>query len=686
MNRNKNKLLALTLALALPVSFLAACGTTQKEKKDTVSTAEIDAIAQAASSLLPSHGSTEGKEETVYVIADAAGAPQRTIVSAWLKNPEETDTITDRAELSNIQNVKGDESYTVAGDGSLIWDAQGRDIYYQGDSQQELPLAVHIDYRLDGREVTPEELAGASGRLEMTFSYENKASRQEKIGGKDVTIYQPFVVVSCLVLDASKASAVEVSNGTLINSGEQMIVAGMAMPGLKESLGLEELKDADGKKLDADLPETVTISADVTDFSLLTTVTLVENALLSDLDLENVDSFEELKSSVNELTDASAQLVNGAGSLYDGTRSLSGGTGALVNGAVELDAGARTVASNMGDLYQGLLSLKEGAGSLKDGLGTLSDSAPALTAGMADLQAGAHQLSDSFPALKEGADALTAGLSQVSAGAAGIQAGADQLSEKLGEAGEVLTEALTAIGGNEQQAAGLLAAYMQSHPDGDENGELSAVLGLLGGNAETFAAVSGLGDQMKEAQAALADISAGAGNIAGSTGEGGALGGGAASLSGGIGQAAGGAGSLAAGADTLSEKAAALPGGMRQLYDGAAELEQGVSTAAAGAGQLCDGANALAAGAGELKGGAQSLSGGVAQVMEGASALLSGMSKFDTDGVKVLSQLFEDDAQGFMDRLRALQDYGREYDNFSGLAEGMPGMVRFIIRTDSIGE
>ncbi len=682
MNGKMKKLLALLLVLCLSVGCLAACGQSGSQTEPDVSTAEIDAIAEAASSLLPTHGSTEGKEETVYVIADALGQPERTIVSAWLKNPEEADTISDRADLSDIQNVKGDESFTQAADGSLVWAAQGRDIYYQGDSDKELPLAVHVDYKLDGKEVTPEELEGASGHLEMTFSYENKASRQEKIGGEDVTIYQPFVAVSCLVLDASKASSVEVTNGTMINSGEQVIVAGVAMPGLKESLGLDELEDADGEKLDAEVPDTVTINADVNDFSLLTTVTLVENALLNDLDLEDVDSFDELKSSINKLTDASTQLVDGAGSLYDGTKTLSGGTDALTAGAVELDAGARTIATNMQDLSAGLDSIQAGAGALKDGLNALNGSVPDLMDGLSGLDNGAHSLNDNIPALASGVEAVKGGLSQVNTGAVGIQAGAGQLSDELGTAGEALTGALKAIGANEQKAAELMSAYISEHPDDN----LSTALSLLQGNTETFNSASSLSGQLKDAQAALAGISAGAGSIAGSTGEGGELEQGVQALAAGVSKLSDGAAALTAGADTLSEKTAALPGSVEQLSDGANKLADGAATAAVGAKQLSDGANSLAAGASELKNGSQSLSDGVLQVMNGASSLLDGLRTFDGDGVKVLSRLFEQDAQGFMDRLRAVQAFGEEYDNFSGLADGMPGMVRFIIRTDSIGE
>ena len=240
MNTKYKRFLSLVLAGALMVSCLTGCGSSaQGNAADQVSTAEADALAEAASSLLRFHGSAEGKEETVYVIADANGNPTRTIVSAWLKNPEETDTITDRSTLTGIENVKGSETYTTDANGDLVWQADGSDIYYQGSSDAPLPITANITYTLDGVDVTPELLEGATGHLVMTFHYINHTAAERVVNGKSVTLYQPFAVVSGAMLDNSKVSNVEVTNGKVINSGDQTIVVGLAMPGLKESLGLD---------------------------------------------------------------------------------------------------------------------------------------------------------------------------------------------------------------------------------------------------------------------------------------------------------------------------------------------------------------------------------------------------------------------------------------------------------------
>ena len=55
-------------------SCLAGCGA-QQEAKTPDAPAEADLVTEAAVSLLGSHSDTAGKEETVYVIADADGSP-----------------------------------------------------------------------------------------------------------------------------------------------------------------------------------------------------------------------------------------------------------------------------------------------------------------------------------------------------------------------------------------------------------------------------------------------------------------------------------------------------------------------------------------------------------------------------------------------------------------------------------
>ncbi len=99
------------------------------------------------------------KEETVYVISDANGNPNKVIVSDWIKNTKDAKKIKDISNLKDVETVKGDNSYTINEKNSYEWDANGSDIYYKGTGTAELPVGVNIVYMLDGKETSPKELA-----------------------------------------------------------------------------------------------------------------------------------------------------------------------------------------------------------------------------------------------------------------------------------------------------------------------------------------------------------------------------------------------------------------------------------------------------------------------------------------------------------------------------------------------
>lgn len=76
------------------------------------------------------------KDETVYVLSGADGSVQKIIVSDWLRNTLGKDEIYDSSDLDNVENVKGSETYSMNGDNMRVWNAQGNDIYCQGNIDQ----------------------------------------------------------------------------------------------------------------------------------------------------------------------------------------------------------------------------------------------------------------------------------------------------------------------------------------------------------------------------------------------------------------------------------------------------------------------------------------------------------------------------------------------------------------------
>lgn len=404
----KNKrLLSLGLVIAMTASVCSCGNNKETENYMAEETAEesIEAAGIAKEAVSRSSGKDAEKEETVYVNANASGEVKEITVSSWLKNGEGASELTDVTKLTDVVNVKGDETFERDGD-TYIWAAEGRDIYYQGKTSEMLPVNVKVTYYLNGEEIAPEELAGKSGKVKIRFDYENLSRQQATIGGKETELCVPFVAASTMVLDSDRFVNVEVENGKILSDGKNTIVAGVAMPGLYESLDLLNLEGFE----EIDIPEYVEVTADVTDFKLAMTATVLLPDVLSRLNTDDMDGFDDLKDDMEELNDATYELIDGCIELDDGVQELKDNMPDLWEGAVDLDDGAVELHDGAWELDNGAQDLKDGADKLNDGAKVLREGAKELDAGTGTLQAGAGLLNDNMPKLKGGVDQLAAGL------------------------------------------------------------------------------------------------------------------------------------------------------------------------------------------------------------------------------------------------------------------------------------
>lgn len=349
------------------VASTEATGTEEVEEKEEENSLEEELLGNASVSK-----KDIDKEETVYLMSDASGNVDSTIVVNHLYNKDGKDTIEDSSSLSDIENVKGDETFTQDGE-SIKWQADGNDIYYQGTASAEAPVSQKVTYYLDGKEIAPEELAGKSGKVTIHFDYINNTEYTETVNGEKVTVSVPFAAMTALMLDDS-FSNVEVTNGEVKENNGSSIVIGYALPGFADSLGVD---DSDFSE-DVTIPEYFEVTADVEDFSLSTAMTFVVNASnYVGVDGASLDSVDEL---LDELTDATSQL-------QDGSAELSEGADALAEGAETLESGMST-------LKNGLSSYTEGANQINAGLNTLNGKVPDLSTGITTLNSSAKSLSD----------------------------------------------------------------------------------------------------------------------------------------------------------------------------------------------------------------------------------------------------------------------------------------------------
>lgn len=359
------------------------------EKNSTAVTAEADSttgsskdaddIADKLMDSVSLKDNDADKDESVYLISDANGNVNKTIVVDHLKNKDKKDTLEDASNLSDIENVKGKEKFTQSGD-KLTWQAGGKDIYYQGTATEEPPVTQKVTYYLDGKEISPEDLAGKSGKVKIRFDYTNTTSYTETVNGEKQTVSVPFAAITGLVLGDGFEN-IEVTNGKAEVSDSSSVVLGYALPGLKDSLGIKD-KDLDG---DVNIPEYMEMTADVENFSMPAAMTFVVNA--SDyVSTDGIDT-SDIDDMINDLKDASTQL-------QDGSKTLAEGTDTLSDGLSTLQSKLGTFASGVGTLKSGLKTYTDGVSTLSGGLNTLNSNVPTLSNGITTLNSSAKSLND----------------------------------------------------------------------------------------------------------------------------------------------------------------------------------------------------------------------------------------------------------------------------------------------------
>lgn len=274
------------------------------------------------------------KDESIYAKLENNGQVSKVIVSEHLQGTGDKETI-DRTKLENIKNINGDEKYTL-NDGKLVWESNGKDIYYQGQTREELPITLKITYYFNGEEKEIKDMLGKKGNVRMVLKYTNNDKHEEYINGKYTTLYTPFVVATTTILSNTNNSNIKVKNGKVVGNGTSSVVVLLSTPGLYESLKIDKLKGMDEAEISFD-----TESFELSSIYSVSTPKLVDK---SDLDIfNNIDglysSIDTLVSSSNKLRNGSNQLLDGANKLKEGVSKLKDGINTAYNGSKQITDG-----------------------------------------------------------------------------------------------------------------------------------------------------------------------------------------------------------------------------------------------------------------------------------------------------------------------------------------------------------
>lgn len=309
---------------------------------------------------------TVEKKETSYLILNADGSVQEQITSDWLHSDDGFDAVTDESDLSDIQNLKSDVMPEQSGN-TLKWTTDETDIYYQGKNSAQAPVGVSIEYTLDGKAVTADELKGQSGHLVATVKLTNNTGEEVTVNGKKRTVYTPFFTVAAAVLPSENFKNITTEHGLVESDSKTQVACYLAMPGMKEAVS--DLLPDSFDKLDDLMLDTLTLEADVTDCTVPTFL-FAAAPNLSDLDLDEVS--DELGDTMDELTDAIDQLKDGSGALDDAVGTLVESLDTFASSYSQFDAGVDSALSGTQTLANGTENLLENAQLLATKTGELS--------------------------------------------------------------------------------------------------------------------------------------------------------------------------------------------------------------------------------------------------------------------------------------------------------------------------
>ena len=270
------------------------------------------------------------KHERVYVVAGADGTVNSITDSIRLENTDGLEELVDRTMLTDIQNVGGNETFTLEGE-TLIWKADGKNVTYQGTSDKTPAVLPSVTLTLDGEEISAADLKEKNGEAVLTVTYRTAGEA-------------PALALSVLPLPEEGISDLKTENAAVLTETDRSVLVGWAVPNIDDSLQLPASFSASFHADHADLGWMLTFcSSDPLE------------AACREIDSRvNVDpdaALQEITSLLTALRDGAdlpldagaVKLADGAQQVSDGAIALNTGLGTLKKNNEALNGGAEKI-------------------------------------------------------------------------------------------------------------------------------------------------------------------------------------------------------------------------------------------------------------------------------------------------------------------------------------------------------
>ena len=306
------------------------------------------------------------KEEVIYANLTSSGD----IEKIYAVNIFEDKDIVDYGVYDTVKNMNTMDKINYSNGKVTIQNSEDK-LYYQGIMKQntEMPWTIKVRYKLDGVEYAPSELAGKSGKLEISISIkENKNCKKN--------FFENYALQTVVQLDTNLCENIKSDEATMANVGGLKQLTYTILPGNEKD---------------------IKITTDVTDFEMSEIQVNGINLNLG-LDKDSIDT-SSLTGELDKLKDAVNDLDDGANELNDGAKKLD-------DGAVTLTDGIKTIQEGLDQLNSKSSSLTSGSSEVLSALKTIQSSLNNVSTSSKDLK----QLSSASTSIKSGIDSLVNGL------------------------------------------------------------------------------------------------------------------------------------------------------------------------------------------------------------------------------------------------------------------------------------
>ncbi|MGP1544114.1 MAG: hypothetical protein ACTTIO_04065 [Candidatus Fimenecus sp.] len=333
MKKTNSKFIKITAALLCAVlisTVFSSCGKSDGSLSSEIST---DQTNDPGKPLYTERDDKYTKHETVFTILKNNGEVQSTTVTDRLQADKGGILIKDITDLKDVKNLKTG-ALPIYENEDMLWSSETSDLYYSGTSEKPLPINFSIKYFINDKEIPVNELAGKTGQLKIQIKMINNIYKDININGKSAKIYNPMLTIGGLVFSNTNYKNIKCENGKITDDGTKHIVVFAGMPGLNETLGLENSSIIKNNKLNFN--DNFEITADVTDLILgniyfaavpLSSITgseTNENKNINNIK-DNLDKLKSIEKSIEKmnLSDVLSTIMNNSSNASDLAENIS---------------------------------------------------------------------------------------------------------------------------------------------------------------------------------------------------------------------------------------------------------------------------------------------------------------------------------------------------------------------------